>query len=148
MRIEKPFKGNYKVSQIYGVNPQNYKQYGLNGHEGIDYACSTGTEILACDSGVIIRAITYTGGYGKNIKIYHNWGESVYAHLSQISLTEGAQVQAGQKIGLSGNTGNSTGPHLHFGIRVNPFYGDDGMLGFSDPEPHFTHGEEAMVTYS
>jgi hypothetical protein len=66
----------------------------------------------------------------------HAWGESLYAHLSAHHLQVGEIVRRGQYIGNSGNTGNSTGPHLHFGIRIYPYNRRDGWGGFTDPEPY------------
>ena len=79
--------------------------------------------------------------YGKHIKIQHSWGESVYAHLNDIDVKLNDTVSRGSKIGDSGNTGNSTGPHLHFGIRLNGYNRLDGMVGFIDPLPFLVREE-------
>ena len=65
----KPFNGDFKVTQIFGVNPQNYVQFGLQGHNGIDYALPTGTKVLAPHGGKIIEATLDPAGYGLYIKI-------------------------------------------------------------------------------
>ncbi|MBE7018655.1 MAG: M23 family metallopeptidase [Ruminococcaceae bacterium] len=88
-------------------------------HTGIDYAGSTGDSVVAADGGTVTFA-GWNGSYGKMIKISHGNGlETCYAHLSSISVTYGQQVGKGSHIGAIGNTGNSTGPHLHFEVRKN-----------------------------
>ncbi len=94
-----------------------YLCYG--GHYGIDIAGYIGQPIFAADNGVVISA-GYNGGYGNSILINHNNGYYTrYAHMSSISVSVGQVVQGGQTIGGLGNTGNSTGPHLHFEIRTD-----------------------------
>jgi penicillin-binding protein A len=90
------------------------------GHPGLDLNAPNGSAVYAADTGVIIFA-GWTGavGYGNAILIDHGNGyQTLYAHLSQVSTHCGAKVDQGKLIGLSGNTGNSTGPHLHFEVRV------------------------------
>ena len=99
-----------------------------SGHLAIDIAAGTGTGVWAADSGVIVFAGWSTVGYGNMVMIDHGNGwQTVYAHLSQVSVSCGQSVSQGQTIGLAGSTGNSTGPHLHFEIRfqdgfVNPWF--------------------------
>ncbi|MET0684895.1 MAG: peptidoglycan DD-metalloendopeptidase family protein [Solirubrobacteraceae bacterium] len=88
-------------------------------HAGIDIAVPEGTPIRAADSGRVIIA-GWTGGYGNYTCISHSGSLSTcYGHQSRIATSVGANVGKGQVIGYSGNTGNSTGPHLHFEVRVN-----------------------------
>jgi murein DD-endopeptidase MepM/ murein hydrolase activator NlpD len=88
-------------------------------HGGIDIAAGTGSPIRAVTKGTVIDAGT-EGGYGKVIRIAHPDGiVSVYAHLSALQVKTGEKVSAGKQIGREGNTGQSTGPHLHFEIRIN-----------------------------
>ncbi len=86
-------------------------------HEGIDFRASVGTRVYAAQSGKVIYA-GRRGGYGKVVGIQHagDW-TTWYGHLSRIRVSVGGKVDQGQVIGLSGNTGMSTGPHLHFEIR-------------------------------
>ncbi|MFO0743936.1 MAG: peptidoglycan DD-metalloendopeptidase family protein [Candidatus Paceibacterota bacterium] len=101
---------------------------GLHGPYGtaIDFGCKVGTSIVAAADGVVIRAASsgYNGGYGEVVIISHpNGTQTIYAHLSQVSVSNGQKVSQGQVIGATGNTGRSTGPHLHFETRgtTNPF---------------------------
>jgi murein DD-endopeptidase MepM/ murein hydrolase activator NlpD len=88
-------------------------------HEGIDIAVPEGTPILAAASGTVILA-GYTGGYGNYTCIDHGSGLSTcYGHQSGYAVSSGSSVTQGQVIGYSGNTGSSTGPHLHFEVRIN-----------------------------
>jgi len=88
-------------------------------HNGMDFAAPTGTPVYAAASGTVTYA-DWAGTYGRLVIIDHGNGlETRYAHLSQILVKEGDQVQRGQRIALVGSTGNSTGPHLHFEVRVD-----------------------------
>ncbi|ALC21697.1 M23 family metallopeptidase [Streptomyces pristinaespiralis] len=97
-------------------------------HSGQDFAVPIGTQVKAAGAGVVVKAGPNGGGdgpaYGNAIVIKHNNGKySQYAHLSKINVNVGAKVKTGQNIAKSGNTGNSSGPHLHFEIRTTPNYG-------------------------
>ena len=88
-------------------------------HEGIDIAVPEGTPVRSAKSGTVILA-SYYGGYGNYICVDHGGGLSTcYAHLSGYASSTGQRVSQGQIIGYSGNTGSSTGPHLHFEVRIN-----------------------------
>ncbi|WP_327265397.1 LysM peptidoglycan-binding domain-containing M23 family metallopeptidase [Streptomyces sp. NBC_01232] len=94
-------------------------------HTGVDFIASMGTSVRAVGAGTVVSA-GWSGSYGNEVVIQHADGKySQYAHLSQLSVSSGRSVTAGQSIGLSGSTGNSTGPHLHFEIRTTPSYGSD-----------------------
>lgn len=89
-------------------------------HEGIDIAVAEGTPVKAAECGTVSYVSENAGGYGKFIQIDHGYGiVTAYAHLSSINVTKGQKVPCGFTIGLSGNTGRSTGPHLHFEITEN-----------------------------
>lgn len=95
------------------------KRWGRN-HEGIDIAASVGTMIYASDNGVVTYSEYHNGGYGYMITIDHGNGYTTsYAHCSKLLVPEGAVVAKGDAIAKVGNTGRSTGPHLHFEIRKN-----------------------------
>jgi murein DD-endopeptidase MepM/ murein hydrolase activator NlpD len=97
-------------------------------HEGIDFAAAVGTPIYATGDGIVSVAAYNSGGYGNEIEINHGFSyETKYAHLSKIKVKVGQRVKRGEIIGLMGNTGKSTAPHLHYevhkaGIPVNPIY--------------------------
>ncbi|MBD0747883.1 LysM peptidoglycan-binding domain-containing M23 family metallopeptidase [Streptomyces sp. CBMA152] len=94
-------------------------------HTGVDFEAQTGTTVKAVGAGTVVTA-GWGGAYGNQVVIRHADGMySQYAHLSQLSVSAGQTVTEGQEIGLSGATGNVTGPHLHFEIRTTPDYGSD-----------------------
>jgi murein DD-endopeptidase MepM/ murein hydrolase activator NlpD len=94
-------------------------------HTGVDFALPTGTPLKSVAAGTVVSAGN-GGAYGNQVVIQHQDGMySQYAHLSQLSVSAGQTVTVGQQIGLSGATGNVTGPHLHFEIRTSPDYGSD-----------------------
>ncbi|MCX4626503.1 LysM peptidoglycan-binding domain-containing M23 family metallopeptidase [Streptomyces sp. NBC_01443] len=94
-------------------------------HTGVDFIASSGTTVRAVGAGTVVSA-GWAGAYGNEVVIRHADGKySQYGHLSQLSVSAGQSVTGGQTLGLSGSTGNSTGPHLHFEIRTGPSYGSD-----------------------
>ncbi|MUG91753.1 peptidoglycan DD-metalloendopeptidase family protein [Scytonema sp. UIC 10036] len=89
-------------------------------HEGIDFGAPMGTPIYAADSGRVVRVGDRGEGYGNAVVIQHQGNIStLYAHASKLYVVEGQQVVRGQAIAAVGSTGFSTGPHLHFEVRVN-----------------------------
>ncbi|MEV0303296.1 M23 family metallopeptidase [Streptomyces prasinus] len=97
-------------------------------HSGQDFAVPNGTKVVATHGGTVVKAGGNGAGdgpaYGNAVVINHGNGTySQYAHLSQVNVQPGQVVKTGQKIALSGNTGNSSGPHLHFEIRTGAHYG-------------------------
>ncbi|UOB08831.1 LysM peptidoglycan-binding domain-containing M23 family metallopeptidase [Streptomyces sp. HP-A2021] len=94
-------------------------------HTGVDFVVPTGTSLKAVGAGTVVSA-GWGGAYGNQVVIKLADGYyAQYAHLSQLSVSAGQTVTAGQQVGLSGATGNVTGPHLHFEIRTTPDYGSD-----------------------
>ena len=113
MEYRQPFDGSYPITQRFGETITD-----STGHKGIDYACPEGTPVLASESGNVVYAGYDNTGYGYMVKIKHADGNTtLYAHLSKIVVYVGQKVERSQVIGYSGNTGNSTGPHLHFEAR-------------------------------
>lgn len=113
-----PVKGNFRISSNYG-----YRRDPFTGqrrfHHGIDIPLRNGTHIYSTADGRVSEA-GYNNSLGNYIKIIHSDNyKSVYAHLSRIDVRRGQQVQLGQRIGASGNTGRSTGPHLHYQVNHN-----------------------------
>jgi murein DD-endopeptidase MepM/ murein hydrolase activator NlpD len=102
-------------------------------HTGQDFTAPVGTDIYATGNGVVEKVEFYGRGYGNNIIINHGYGyETLYGHLSKINVRQGQKINRGDVIGFVGNTGTSTGPHLHYeviknGNKINPinfFYND------------------------
>ena len=103
------------ISSRYGVS----SRIRVSTHTGLDIAATTGTPINVVSDGTVTFA-GWSGSYGKLVKIDHGNGvETWYAHTSKMYVTAGEQVSAGETIAAVGSTGNSTGPHLHFEIRIN-----------------------------
>ncbi|GAA1128059.1 M23 family metallopeptidase [Streptomyces javensis] len=135
--VKAPAKAPAKAANAWETPVDKYSigaAFGLAGnlwshnHSGQDFVVPTGTPVHAAHGGVVVKAGPNGGGdgpaYGNAIVIKHdNATYSQYAHLSRIDVRIGQSVSTGQQIGLSGSTGNSTGPHLHFEIRTTPNYG-------------------------
>jgi murein DD-endopeptidase MepM/ murein hydrolase activator NlpD len=135
------FIGDFRVSQKFGVNKANYIKYGLQGHDGVDFACPNGTKLIAPFDGIILD-IKNSGklGYGLHVKIWNKKNACVlYGHMKSVNVKLLQTVKAGQLIGLSDNTGNSTGPHLHLGLCLTNILGyrlnkNNGFLGWVNPQ--------------
>lgn len=94
-------------------------------HTGVDFPVPTGTSVKAVAAGQVVTS-GWGGSFGYQVVIKHADGRySQYAHLSAISVKDGQKVVSGQRIGRSGSTGNSSGPHLHFEVRTGPEFGSD-----------------------
>lgn len=125
-------KGSERLSSGFGyrIHPI-YKN--LRMHTGIDFTAPTGTPIYSTGNGVVRRAQRDNSGYGLMVEVDHGYGYStIYAHLSKVNVRPGQSVKRGEILGMVGNTGLSTAPHLHYevvrnGKKVNPinyFYND------------------------
>ncbi len=107
------------VTQAYGNPGANYT---LGYHTGVDLLAPMGTKVYAVSNGTIVASDT-SSAYGTNVQMKNADGTySLYAHLSSKLVSAGATVKVGQLIGYSGNSGTSTGPHLHFEIRTQPAF--------------------------
>ena len=99
----------------------------IHGYNAVDLAAPTGTPIMAAADGTVIVAKSggWNGGYGSYVVIQHgNGSQTLYAHMSKVAAYDGESVVQGQVIGYVGETGDATGPHVHFEIRDgirNPF---------------------------
>ena len=124
--VSKPFKGNYTMTQPFGVF-FNFHGRRLK-HQGTDWALPTGTPLLSCFAGRVVRIEKYRmNGYGRSIYLRSLDGryEALYAHLNEnIFVQIDEEVKLGQIIGQSGNSGFGTGPHLHFGLKLYGEYVD------------------------
>lgn len=114
----KPVSGGRQTSGFGYRNRPNVAGATAN-HKGVDWAVPTGTKVVAACDGTVIKA-GWGGGYGYVVCIRHDDGrETRYAHLSKVLVSVGQRVSQGERIALSGSTGASTGPHLHFEILIN-----------------------------
>ncbi len=112
-----PLHTSYRLTSGYG-----WRRHPVSGksrmHEGTDFASATGTPIYATADGVVVFS-GWSNGYGKLVKIQHALGfETRYGHMSKINVKKGQRVSRGDRIGDMGSTGRSTGPHVHYEIRV------------------------------
>ncbi|MFD4633631.1 M23 family metallopeptidase [Streptomyces sp. NPDC058284] len=115
---------NYTLSATFGLGGNMW----AHKHSGQDFAVPIGTSVASVHGGTVVKAGPNGAGdgpaYGNAVVIKHSNGTfSQYAHLSRIDVRVGQTVGTGQHIAASGNTGNSSGPHLHFEIRTTPNYG-------------------------
>ncbi|MBR0239910.1 MAG: M23 family metallopeptidase [Bacteroidales bacterium] len=138
---------NYHLSSPFGyrIDPINHK---AKFHSGIDMAMHSGTDVYAPGDGIVEKTAYEIRGYGRSIIIDHGFGyKTRYAHLKSIDVVEGMKVRRGEKIGQSGNSGKSTGPHLHYEVlyrdkHVNPMnYLDREM----SPEDYETMVKQAAA---
>ena len=135
-----PLDGSHRVTQHYGQRPEVYAVWGLRGHNGIDYSAVVGTEVHSVADGVVAWVDNDPKGYGMYVRVWHPAlrVHSFYGHLSEQKVAKGDAVTEGEVIALTGNTGNSTGPHLHYELRIADAAGNyllvDGMKsGAVDP---------------
>ena len=127
MRVNRPVRADIKISSKYGkrIDPVTKVEGAM--HYGVDFATPVGTPVVAAVDGKIFKAgwqdeSDKTKGFGLRVfqtavldgKHY----QLFYGHLSEISVEEGQEITAGTRVGVSGNTGKSSGPHLHFEVRV------------------------------
>jgi murein DD-endopeptidase MepM/ murein hydrolase activator NlpD len=144
------------ITQHFGENKDIYAQFGLKGHNGVDFRTRLVDSPLghrfidAALPGKVIETTNQGGkGYGKFVRLEHEGGaQTVYAHLRKFYVKEGQEVHQGQRIGLSNNSGFSTGPHLHFGYRPagwEKIY-NNGFKGYIDPYPYLKGRKEVTTT--
>lgn len=139
IKAKEALKDKYRVYKAYfnfvpSINPLNPKKqkrvsskFGkrfhpidkkVKAHLGLDISAKVGTPIHACASGTVEKTIHSNKGYGNQVIIKHMYGyKTVYAHMYLFSVKKGMRVKKGDIIGFVGNTGKSTGPHLHYEIR-------------------------------
>lgn len=149
MKLLFPIPPATRVSQPFGVNKQSYAGYGLEGHNGIDWACMTDTPVTSADAGVVIMAQS-SGGYGRCVRVQHTHGVTIYGHFHTYAVAQGQMVTAGQLLGYSGGgledsgRGNSTGAHLHFEYRPVSG-GTPGYGGAIDPWQYLSEEGVSMA---
>lgn len=132
------------VTQVFGANPRVYAKFGLKGHDGIDLRTRfldspLGRRyVTASHAGTVEIVRADAGGYGTHIRLRGADGcLTIYGHLTKSYVSKDQKVKAGQRIGLTGNTGFSTGPHLHFEYRPAGWEKNtkNGYAGAVDPLP-------------
>lgn len=131
----RPFSRDYPITQLWGENPAIYSKFGLKGHNGVDYGTPVGTEIIAPHDGTVKESAYDATGYGNYVKIENDREGSVLGHFTSRSVVVGQKVVEGQVVGKSGNTGFSTGAHLHWGYYYFPRNRNDGYAGFINQIP-------------
>ena len=126
----KPMEGFYsskfglRLHPIFGV---------IKPHEGIDIVNDKGTRIYAAADGIVVSAGHNLGGYGNMVMINHGYGfTTVYGHMSKVTAREGQQVRRGDLLGLCGETGIATNPHLHYEVRLNGVSQNPRLFFFDD----------------
>ncbi|MCA1999068.1 MAG: M23 family metallopeptidase, partial [Hyphomicrobiales bacterium] len=120
--VAAPLAGRHDLASGFGTRLDPFTRTPAL-HSGLDFRAPTGTPVRATARGTVIEA-GYNGGYGRMVEIDHGFGISTrYAHLSTIAVSEGETVEKGAVLGQVGSTGRSTGPHLHYEVRID----DDAM---------------------
>lgn len=138
-----PFSSSFPVTFSFGQQSDNeeikkkFQEWGIVGHNGLDFGLSKGNEVFPCDSGKIIQSGN-NGDFGTSISIQHSWGQSIYGHLQETKVKDGDEIGVNKVIGLSGSSGSAFGEHLHFAIIPNNPDLNNGYLGFIDPTPYLS----------
>ena len=137
--IFSPLPGTPTITQGFGQNPDIYSQWGLQGHNGLDFGIDVGTTTYAPHDGIATVQDEGGQGYGLYIVINDAKRRSILAHLSEATVSNGQFVYQGDPIALSGNTGFSTNPHLHWTYKImkdgwvqNKDNGYDGAVDVSE----------------
>jgi murein DD-endopeptidase MepM/ murein hydrolase activator NlpD len=137
--IFSPLPGTPVVTQGFGQHPEIYGQYGYLGHNGFDFGVSVGSSVHAPHDGIARVRNDGTNGYGLYIIIEGPTRLSLLAHCSQILVANGKQISQGDVVAMSGQSGNCTGPHLHWtfkilknGVVQNKTNGYDGAMDVSE----------------
>jgi murein DD-endopeptidase MepM/ murein hydrolase activator NlpD len=112
-----PLPGTPLITQAFGQNPDLYAPFGFAGHEGIDFGVPEGTTVYAPHDGVVNVQDEGGKNYGLSVTIDDGKRRSLLGHLSSASVRKGQWISQGDPIGLSGKTGDATGPHLHWTFK-------------------------------
>lgn len=133
--LHRPLPPGYgRVSQWFGANPAMYARFDMAGHNGLDYGIEEGTPVRAAHAGRVVNVADDPQGYGLHVRISGTNYTTLYAHLSAVFVAIGEVVEACQTIGASGNTGYSTGPHLHWALRIDGM-DNQAYADYIDPTP-------------
>lgn len=138
-----PFTGKFPLTFPFGASAvdsdmqKKFNEWGVIGHDGVDFGLPEGSEVIAVDTGIVVQSEN-NGDFGISVTIKHEWGMSLYAHLRDTTVSLDEHVEAGKVIGHSGQTGYVTSPHLHLGMKPTDPDTSNGYLGFVDPTPYFS----------
>ena len=126
------------ITQLFGANPQNYSQFGLPGHEGVDMRAPTGSKIFCVAPGEVyeVHNNPTDHNYGIHVRIKHEEGyKTTYAHLQKALVNVGDQVESGTVLGIADSTGNSFGAHLHLTLKKDGAHYLNYPSNIVDPTP-------------
>src|ERR1035437_62200 len=131
--ITLPFIGSFPITQAFGVvNPMEPTPGHI--HQGVDYGTPTGTQLFAPNNATVTYAGWDSSGYGNLVKLdYGNGYTEFLGHLSSVAVSVGQKISAGTLLGLTGSTGNSTGPHVHVQVDYNGGYVNPVTLQSGNP---------------
>jgi hypothetical protein len=127
-----------KITQRFGINPQYYAQFGLPGHEGLDIRAPNGSKVFSVAPGVVHQVTARPTGhnYGIHVRVNHQDGyQTTYAHMQEVLVRQGEQVEAGTLLGLADDTGNSFGSHLHLTLKKEGARQGNWPKHIIDPTP-------------
>jgi len=142
-----PFYSEYPVTFEFGAQStdedikKKYQEWGLVGHNGLDFGLPEGTEVLSCDDGIVTQ-VGENGDFGISVTIKHAWGTSIYGHLLSFAVLVNDHVTKTQVIGASDHTGFVKGAHLHFGIQPTNPDTNNGYLGYINPSQYLMEHSE------
>ncbi|RLC75332.1 MAG: hypothetical protein DRI81_12270 [Chloroflexi bacterium] len=136
----------HTITQYFGENPQIYAKFNQAGHEGLDFSAAVNDNVYACAAGQVIDVRPNDGNaYGLYVRLQHRVDgaiyQTIYAHLSEVLVAEHQSVSAGERIGLSGNTGHSFAPHLHLTLKLIGAKTSGYPDGVVDPLPYLREEE-------
>jgi murein DD-endopeptidase MepM/ murein hydrolase activator NlpD len=115
-----PVKGFVELSSGFGLRSDPFGGGGMEFHEGLDFIAAYGTPIHVTAPGYVVEAGWSQGGYGNYVIVDHGYGfQTLYAHLSAVAVEKGMKLERDRIIGYLGNTGRSSGPHLHYSVYIN-----------------------------
>lgn len=140
-----PINGTLELTQLFGGNPaseayQTADGFTVIGHSGIDIAAPEGTPVYPAWDGRLTVIDSGGSGFGLHAIVSDSRGrKALYGHLSRVDVGDGGQVWAHQPFAVSGSTGFSTGPHIHFEIHESPDDLGNGYYGARDPLGGFDH---------
>ena len=136
-----PDRSTYRLSSTFGYRTDHFTGHSKR-HTGMDFACKPGNPIYVTGDGIVTKVVTdRRKGYGFHVEVEHGFGyKTRYAHMSRIDVSVGDHLKRGDCVGLSGNTGRSSGPHLHYEVHYRRDYMNPALYMDLDisPEDYFT----------